>query len=66
MTIDEAWEKVATACDNHGVAFGGPTLGMDELQKRKDQGAQLLVNSSEFQAFSAALVRDIRQFDELK
>lgn len=66
MTVDEAWEKVAAACDNHGLAFGGPTLGMAEMQKRKDQGAQLLVNSSEFQAFSSALAQDIRQFDELR
>ncbi len=65
MTLDEAWERVAAACKQHGVAFGGPTMPVHEMQKRKDQGAQLLVNSSEFHAFSTALAKDVRQFDEL-
>jgi 2-keto-3-deoxy-L-rhamnonate aldolase RhmA len=65
MSIDEAWERVAAACKRHGIAFGGPTLATEEMQKRKHQGAQLLVNCSEFQAFTAALARDIQRFDEL-
>lgn len=66
MTLDEAWNRVATACKKHGVAFGGPTLPLEEMQKRKDQGAQLLVNSSEFHAFTTALARDIQAFDRLR
>lgn len=65
MTIDEAWEIVASACKKHGVAFGGPTLGVDEMKKRRNQGAQLLVASSEFSQWSAGLRDDIRKFDEL-
>lgn len=65
MSVDEAWECVASACHQHGVAFGGPALPLEEMQKRKNQGAQMLVNSSEFQAISAALATDIRRFDEL-
>jgi 2-keto-3-deoxy-L-rhamnonate aldolase RhmA len=66
MTIDDAWEIVAAACKKHGKAFGGPTLLTAEMQKRKDQGAQLLVNTSEFQNWSSALQQDGRRFDELK
>jgi 4-hydroxy-2-oxoheptanedioate aldolase len=65
MSLDEAWEIVANACQKHGVAFGGPTLATEEMQKRRAQGAQLLVNSSEFQNWSTALANDIRRFDEL-
>jgi 2-keto-3-deoxy-L-rhamnonate aldolase RhmA len=65
MSLDEAWEIVAAACKKHGVAFGGPTLATEEMQKRRALGAQLLVNSSEFQNWSTALAADIRRFDEL-
>ncbi len=65
MSLDEAWEIVAAACKKHGKAFGGPTLSTAEMQLRKNQGAQLLVKSSEFQSWSAALAQDIRGYDEL-
>ncbi|QDV69304.1 2-keto-3-deoxy-L-rhamnonate aldolase [Rosistilla carotiformis] len=65
MTLDQAWEIVAAACRKHGKAFGGPTLPTAEMQKRKDQGAQLLVNSSEFQSWSAALAQDGQRFNDL-
>ncbi len=65
MTIDEAWEKVAESCKRHQVAFGGPTLGLDEMMKRREQGAQLLVHSSEFQAFTAALAENAKDFRKL-
>lgn len=65
MTLDEAWEAVATACKKHGVAFGGPTLGLAEMQKRREMGAQILVNSSEFSSWSAGLRDDVGQFNKL-
>ncbi|MDP7010477.1 MAG: aldolase/citrate lyase family protein [Verrucomicrobiota bacterium] len=65
MTLDDAWEIVAAACKKHGKAFGGPTMGIEEMQKRHRQGAQLLVNSSEFHGWSSGLADEIKQFDEL-
>ena len=65
MTVDQAWETVATACKKHGVAFGGPTMGLQEMQKRRNQGAQLLVNSSEFSNWSGGLREDFQKFSEL-
>jgi len=65
MSLDDAWEIVATACKKHGKAFGGPTMGLDEMQKRHRQGAQLLVNSSEFSGWSSELVDGKALFDDL-
>ncbi len=65
MTLDEAWEIVATACKKHGKAFGGPTMGLDEMQKRHGMGAQLLVNSSEFSGWSSELAGNKDLFDDL-
>lgn len=63
MTLDEAWETVAAACKKHGVPFGGPTLAPEELRRRREQGAQLLVASAEFQGWSNRLKQDFRKFD---
>ncbi|MCG8598750.1 MAG: aldolase/citrate lyase family protein [Verrucomicrobiales bacterium] len=65
MTLDEAWERVASACKKHGKAFGGPAMPQSEMEKRHALGAQFLVNASEFGAFSQALAQNITQFDEL-
>jgi len=65
MTLDDAWEIVAAACKKHGKAFGAPTMGGEEMQKRHRQGAQFLVNSSEFEGWSSGLADEIKQFEEL-
>lgn len=65
MTLDEAWEAVAAACKKHGKAFGGPTIGRDDLQKRHAQGAQYLVASSEFHGWSTALKENFKAFEDL-
>ncbi len=65
MTLDEAWEAVAAACKKHGKAFGGPTIGQDEMKKRHAQGAQYLVASSEFHGWSTALRENFKTFGEL-
>ena len=65
MTIDQAWAEVAAACKTHGLAFGGPTLDIETFRKRRDQGAQLLVASSEFQSFVERLQSDVGRFDEV-
>jgi 4-hydroxy-2-oxoheptanedioate aldolase len=66
MSLDEAWDIVAAACKRHGKAFGGPTFSLDEMQKRQDQGAQLLVNNSEFSNFAEGLQENAKHFDQLK
>ena len=66
MSLEEAWQRVAAACKNHGVAFGGPTFPEEEMQKCKDLGGQLLVNTGEFDGFSSALEQGARKFEELR
>lgn len=65
MTLDEAWEAVAAACKKHGKAFGGPTIGLEEMKKRHAQGAQYLVASSEFHGWSTALRENFKTFGDL-
>ncbi len=65
MSIDDAWEIVAKACQKHGKAFGGPAFSLDEMKKRRNQGAQLLVNNSEFVNFADGLQRNGALFNEL-
>lgn len=66
MSLDEAWTKVADACKQHDVAFGGPTGAPGEAKKRRDLGAQLLVVSGEFQSMVNGLNEDFRKYDELE
>ena len=65
MTLDDAWQRVADACRKHGKAFGGPIMGLNEMKKRRAQGAQLIVNSSEFHSWMTGLRRTAAEFGEL-
>lgn len=65
MTLDEAWEVVAAACRKHDKPFGGPAIPLEVMKKRRKQGAQLLVGSSDFADLKNGLQDNIRQFDEL-
>ncbi|MBM3853706.1 MAG: 4-hydroxy-2-oxovalerate aldolase [Verrucomicrobia bacterium] len=65
MTLEEAWVTVAGICRKHQMPFGGPTLTKEEMQRRRRQGAQFLVGSSEFAGWSQGLRQDIRRFDEI-
>jgi 4-hydroxy-2-oxoheptanedioate aldolase len=65
MTLDEAWERVAAAAQKHGKAFGGPTASRAERQRRRDQGAQLLIVNSEFESWRSALTMNMGEFERL-
>lgn len=65
MTLDEAWERVAAACRKHGKAFGGPMRDLAEMKQRREQGAQLLINCSEFQSWTGALRSKSGQFEDI-
>lgn len=65
MSLDQAWQTVADACKKHNVAFGGPTIPVEEMRKRRSQGASLLVVSSEFHNIVNGLKQDMRKLDEL-
>ena len=65
MSIDDAWKTVAAACQKHGKAFGGPSSNQNDMKRRREQGAQLLLGSVEFDSWSAALVDDMTKYQEL-
>jgi len=65
MTLDEAWEHVAAACRKAGKTFGGPT-GPDEMKKRHQQGARLLVGHAEFSSWKDSLPRSAESFEGIK
>lgn len=62
MTLDDAYGRVADSCRKTQVAWGCPAISDEELNKRRQQGAQLLVNCSEFESFSASLAEKIKRF----
>ena len=65
MSLDDAWEIVATACKKHGKAFGGPTMSLEEMQKRHQQGAQLLVNNSDLTNVELGLKQQAALYEKL-
>ncbi|MDF1813913.1 MAG: aldolase/citrate lyase family protein [Verrucomicrobiales bacterium] len=65
MSLDNAWQIVADACRKHGKAFGGPTFSPEDMQAKRDLGAQLLIGNSEFQNFSHGLEQNVQKFDAL-
>lgn len=65
LTLDDAWETVATACQKHGKAFGGPTFSVDEAERRRRQGAQMLVIAGEFRSWKGALADAADAFADL-
>lgn len=55
MTVESAMERTARAAKQHGKAWGCPVASRDDLQKRRDQGGQLLAHGGDFWAVKRAL-----------
>lgn len=64
LTLDDAWQAVADACRKHGKAFGGPTFSTDEAERRRGQGAQMLVIAGEFRSWKNALADAAESFKQ--
>lgn len=62
-TLAQAWANVAATCKKPGIA-GGPAVATEELHLQRQQGARLLVASSEFQSWPNGLKQDIRRSNE--
>ncbi len=65
LSLDDAWQRVAEACQRHGKAFGGPTFTPAEAAKRKVQGAQMMVIAGEFRSWKNALADAANTFRDL-
>ena len=55
LTIDSAVEHVAAAAQAHNIAWGMPVLSREELQRRREQGGQLLAHGGDFRGMMAML-----------
>jgi 4-hydroxy-2-oxoheptanedioate aldolase len=55
LTLESAIEKVAAACRRHGKAWGLPVGTREDLQKRREQGAQILAHGGDFGAMMTGL-----------
>jgi len=65
LTLEDAWAQVAAACQRHGKAFGGPAFSTEDAEKRRRQGAQLLVINGEFRSWKNALADSAKRCDHL-
>ena len=65
LTIDSAVEQVAAACEKHDKVWGMPAVTPDDLQRRKDQGGQLLNYGGDFGAMMNMLKENAVVFDSV-
>ncbi len=63
--LEAAFKKIAAACAKQGKPWGCPAMSPEDMQHRKDQGAQLLANFGEYLHLQRGLENAVRQFDEL-
>jgi 4-hydroxy-2-oxoheptanedioate aldolase len=55
LTLESAIDQVAAACRRHGKAWGMPVGSREDLQKRREQGAQILAHGGDFGAMMTML-----------
>lgn len=63
-TLESAYERVASACQRHGKAWGAPTGTPEVLTKRRQQGGQLLNHGGEFGAILRMLTESAAAFQK--
>jgi 4-hydroxy-2-oxoheptanedioate aldolase len=51
LTMEQALQKVAAAAKRHGVAWGCPASSREEVQRLREQGAQLIAYGGDYAAF---------------
>jgi 4-hydroxy-2-oxoheptanedioate aldolase len=63
MTLESAFERTAAACKRHGKAWGTPVGTREILQRRQQQGGQLLAHGGEFMAIMKMLQESAAAFE---
>lgn len=63
LSLESAIEQVAAACQRHGKAWGLPVGTREDLQKRRDQGAQILAHGGDFGAMLTMLRSSAADFE---
>lgn len=62
-SLEECFERVAAAAARHGKAWGCPVSSEEDMQRRRDQGAQLLAHGGDFMALQTMLQSAAARFD---
>lgn len=65
LTLDQAIDRVASACKNNGKAWGIPCPNAERLQHYHNLGAQLLAHGGEFWAFMQMLEECSQTLDDI-
>ncbi len=65
LTLEEAYDRVASAAAKHGKAWGAPGMSQENIKKRRDQGAQLLAHGGDYEALIHMLETHSAQLDEI-
>ena len=63
--LEAAFERVAAACKANGVAWACPSGTVEDMRKRRAQGAGMLANCGEFMILRDGLMDSSAMFDEL-
>ena len=63
LTLESAIEQVAAACRRHGKAWGMPVGTREDLQRRREQGAQILAHGGDFGGMMTMLKSCAADFD---
>ncbi|TWT55424.1 5-keto-4-deoxy-D-glucarate aldolase [Thalassoglobus neptunius] len=63
-SLEDAYQRTAEACKKHGKAWACPVSGKEEIQKRREQGAQLLAHGGDFLGLKRMLETNIQDFEE--
>lgn len=64
--LERAFEKVAAACAKYGKPWCCPAMGVEAMQHRRQQGANVLANFGEFFPLSSGLEQAIQHFGALE
>mgnify|MGYP000848338764 FL=1 len=64
--LEAAFEQVAAAAKRHGVSWACPSGTIDDMKKKRAQGAQLLANCGDFMILRDGLFDSSEMFDEIE
>lgn len=63
-TLEDAFERTAVACRQHGKAWGLPVATKEDIHRRREQGAQILAHGGDFRALMEGLETSAANFND--
>lgn len=65
LTLEHAYQVVASAAEKHGKAWGAPAISVDNIEGLRRQGAQLIAHGGDYQAMLELLQRKASELDDI-